>query len=594
MEKALPTRWDLDVFFAGGSSSESFSAELDTLTREIARLADETAGRTGTATDEQLLMWTAAVQSILERLREAESFVSCLLAEQMKDSGAARLNHRVQTLAAEFGRALTSFDDALRQLPDAAWEAWVRQPQLADAAFYLTERRELARMKLPPAQEALVSSLAVDGYHGWGELYNTIVSGARFVSPPEAGESKELSAGQMHNLLSHPDRAVRAAAFDEWERVWGEQSVLCADALNRLAGFRLQLYKQRGWASVLQEPLQMNRMSEAVLSAMWSAIDESKSELTAYLERKARLLGMERLDWHDVEAPIGQADKTIGYEEAASFIIQRFRAFDPQMADFAELAFRDGWIEAEDRPGKRPGGFCTSFPKTGQTRIFMTYSGTASNVATLAHELGHAYHQHVMNDLPPMAQEYAMNVAETASTFAELIVADSAMQEAADPQEKLVLLEDKIQRTVAFYMNIYARFRFETAFYERRAEGTLSADELNALMEEAQEEAFGGAIGRKHPAFWASKLHFYLTDVPFYNFPYTFGYLFSTGLYARALEEGSSFAGRYVELLRDTGRMNVEELAQKHLGVSLEQPDFWRSAVALTVRDIHTFLEMTE
>ena len=594
MEKGLPTRWDLDVFFAGGSSSASFAEELEQLSHEIGRLQTETAGQNGTVTGETLNAWTTTVQSILERLREAESFVSCLMAEQMTDTRASRLNNRVQTLAAEFGQALTGFDEVLSRQTDEAWQTWISQPQLSDAAFYLAERRELARRKLPPEQEALVSSLAVDGYHGWGELYNTIVSGARFTSPPEAGEARELSAGQMHNLLSHPDRSVRVAAFDEWERVWGDQSVLCADALNRLAGFRLQLYKQRGWSSVLQEPLQMNRMGEGTLDAMWSAIAESKPQLIAYLERKAKLLGVERLDWHDVEAPLGNADKTIDYQEAASFITERFRSFDPQMADFAETAFRDGWIEAEDRPGKRPGGFCTSFPRTGQTRIFMTYSGTASNVATLAHELGHAYHQHVMNDLPPMAQEYAMNVAETASTFAELIVADSAMQLAQDPEEKLALLEDKIQRSVAFFMNIYARFRFETAFYAKRSEGTLSAEELGELMTEAQEAAFGGSIERKHPSFWASKLHFYLTDVPFYNFPYTFGYLFSTGIYARALEEGPAFAERYVELLRDTGRMTVEELAQKHLGVSLEAPDFWRSAVALCVQDIQTFLEMTE
>jgi len=593
MEKQLPMQWNLDVFFAGGSDSAAFAAELDALTAEIGALASEVADGSQSATETQLSGWTAKVQSILERIREAESYVSCLMAEQMADTKASRLQHRVQSLAAELGRALTSFDEALLSLSDERWSTWIGQPELDGAAFYLTERRELARLKLPPAQEALVSSLAVDGYHGWGELYNTIVAGARFASPPEAGEPQQLSAGQMHNLLSHPNRAVRTAAFEEWERVWGEQSTLCAETLNRLAGFRLQLYRRRGWESVLQEPLQMNRMSEAALSAMWTAIEESRPVLLRYLQRKAELLGLERLDWHDVEAPIGEASRTISYDEAAQFIVERFRSFDPALAEFSETAFREGWIEAEDRPGKRPGGFCTSFPKTGQTRIFMTYSGTASNVATLAHELGHAYHQHVMEGLPPMAQEYAMNVAETASTFAELIVADSAMQLAEDPQEKLALLEDKIQRTVAYFMNIYARFQFEKAFYARRSEGTLSAEDLNELMSEAQQEAFGGALGSVHPTFWASKLHFYLTDVPFYNFPYTFGYLFSTGIYARALEEGPAFAERYALLLRDTGVMTVEELACKHLGVSLEEPDFWRSAVSLAVRDIDTFLEMT-
>ena len=337
----------------------------------------------------------------------------------------------------------------------------------------------------------------------------------------------------------------------------------------------------------------MNRMTEATLSAMWAAVEEGKPQLVRYLERKAKLLGVPKLDWHDVEAPIGSVTKTVPFDEAASFIIDRFRQFSPQMADFAELAFKNGWIEAEDRAGKRPGGFCTSFPKSEQTRIFMTYSGTASNVSTLAHELGHAYHQHVMNDLPPLAQDYAMNVAETASTFAEMLVSDAAVNLTSDPDEKLALLEDKIQRAVAFFMNIHARFLFETRYYEKRREGLVTPEELSELMEDAQREAFADQLGAAHPSFWASKLHFYLTDVPFYNFPYTFGFLFSSGIYARAQQEGPAFADRYVALLRDTGRMTVEELARKHLGVDLEQPDFWREAVALTLADVEQFLAMT-
>ena len=199
-----------------------------------------------------------------------------------------------------------------------------------------------------------------------------------------------------------------------------------------------------------------------------------------------------------------------------------------------------------------------------------------------------------MDGLPVMAQEYAMNVAETASTFAEMIVSDSAVKEATTKEEKLALLEDKINRSLAFFMNIHARFLFETRFYEQRKQGLLSADELCQLMEEAQKEAFCDALSSYHPHFWASKLHFYMTGVPFYNFPYTFGYLFSTGIYARAMEEGETFAAKYDALLRDTGRMTVEELAKKHLGVDLTQPDFWQSAIDVTLADVKQFMEMTE
>ncbi|WP_274649185.1 M3 family oligoendopeptidase [Paenibacillus humicola] len=592
-----PMKWDLEGIYEGGSQSAAFTEELGGIERDIEALAADLkeAARAGTEPDGgKLSRWTSAVQSILLRLRESESFVACLLAQQVKDSAAIGLNDKVKTLAAKFNAALTDFDEQLRRTDEQAWRSWLAGGDTAQVAFALNERREAAREKLPPEQEALAGELAVDGYHGWGDFYNTIVGRARFEAVEPDGTRRTLSAGQMHNRLSNADRSVREASFAEWEREWGEQAELCAETLNRLAGFRLKLYGRRGWQSALKEPLLMNRMSEATLEAMWSAVGEGKPELVRYLERKAGMLGIERLDWHDVEAPIGSAGRTVPYDEAARFILDRFRAFSPDMASFSETAFRDAWIEAEDRAGKRPGGFCTSFPKSGQTRIFMTYSGTASNISTLAHELGHAYHQHVMDDLPPLAQEYAMNVAETASTFAEMIVADSALQAAADPEEKLTLLEDKLQSSTAFFMNIHARFLFETRFYERRREGMLSADELNRLMEEAQREAFCGVLGKAHPTFWASKLHFYLTDVPFYNFPYTFGYLFSCGIYAIAKQEGPSFAKRYVALLRDTGSMNVEDLAQKHLGVRLDGPDFWRGAVSLTTQDVRNFLALTD
>ncbi|GGG04913.1 M3 family oligoendopeptidase [Paenibacillus abyssi] len=593
MEKNLRVSWELDVLYKGGSESQDFAAELNGIEQDIAQLGESLSSAAGKEDGTLLLSWTEQMQSILLRLRQSESFVSCLLAQNVKDSKAVVLGDRVKSISARFLGVLTRFDEALRAIDDPAWSDWMAKPEAEAVAFNLNERREIAKEKLPPEQEALAGDLAVDGYHAWGDLYNTIVSRARFRVVTKSGEEKLLSAGQMQNRLSDGNREVRSTAFDEWEREWSEQADLCADALNRIAGFRLKLYERRGWDTVIKEPLQINRMSEATIHAMWSAVDAGKPVLVAFLERKAKLLGLPRLDWHDVEAPIGTAAKTVSFDDAAAFIVERFRAFNPDLADFSEKAFREGWIEAEDRPGKRPGGFCTAFPKSRQTRIFMTYSGTADNIATLAHELGHAYHQHLMDDLPPLAQEYAMNVAETASTFAEMIVADSALQLSRDPQEKLALLEDKIGRSVAFFMNIHARYKFETAFYERRRSGMLSPEEISALMEQAQEEAFSGAIGRKHPHFWASKLHFYLTDVPFYNFPYTFGYLFSSGIYARALAEGPSFTEKYAALLRDTGRMTVEELAYKHLGVRLEEESFWKDAVERATADVRTFLELT-
>jgi pepF/M3 family oligoendopeptidase len=335
-------------------------------------------------------------------------------------------------------------------------------------------------------------------------------------------------------------------------------------------------------------------MSEKTLHVMWDVIDRSKDIFVEYLNRKAKLMGLEKLAWVDVDAPLGEAAQKISFDDGAKIILDQFESFSPKMAAFSKKAFEHSWIEAEDRAGKRPGGFCTSFPIAGETRIFMTYGGTANNVSTLAHELGHGYHQHVMNDMPALAQQYAMNVAETASTLAEMIVSDAAVKKASTDEERVILLEDKIQRTIAFFMNIHARFIFETNFYEERSKGLVSVERLNELMVSAQKKAFKDSLSSYHPHFWAAKLHFYSTEVPFYNFPYTFGYLFSAGIYAKAQEVGPAFEDQYISLLRDTGSMTVEQLAQKHLGVDLTKPDFWQSAVDMAIEDVKQFMALTD
>jgi pepF/M3 family oligoendopeptidase len=597
MKQPLSQVWDLDVFFPGGSSSESFAQFLRQLERELERFSEEVrvAAEEGAHENEsagRLAGLVDSVQRMTLMLREADSFVSCLTAQNQSDRKAVQLTGQITAIGAAFSSALTRFDQLLAQIADSDWERLLGSDPFRKIAFPLDERRRLAKEKLSPELESLIADLAVDGYHGWGEAYNTAV-GKFKLDFEENGKTVTLSAGQAANKLHSPDREVRSRLFAQWEKAWSESADYAADALNRLAGFRIQTYKHRGWDSILKEPLDINRMSERTLSVMWDVIERNKSVFVDYLKRKAELFGIESLSWHDVEAPVGDAAKEVPYDEAARLIVESFGKFSPKMAEFAVKAFEGRWIEAEDRPGKRPGGFCTSFPIKGQTRIFMTYANTASNVATLAHELGHAYHQEVMNDMPALAQEYAMNVAETASTFAEMIVADATLKQASSDAERLALLEDKIQRSVAFFMNIHARFLFETEFYEERKKGLVSVERLNELMTDAQRRAFRGALSEYHPHFWASKLHFYITSVPFYNFPYTFGYLFSSGIYAAALREGAGFEDKYVALLRDTGSMTVEQLASKHLGVDLTQPDFWQSAVDLAVADVKAFLDMT-
>ena len=587
--------WDLDVFFEGGSSSPAFATHLETLDSELnnfSTLVKEFTVPTEANEKEALSSIITAFVNVGAKMRQAGAFVSCLSAQDTKDKKANMLRGKVTQLSATFQTVLTNFDQKLVTIDQAVFEALLQAEPFQEISYVLNERRNRAKEKLSTEEESLINSLGIDGYHAWGQMYDTIV-GKLKIPFEENGEIKELSAGQAHNKFSSSDRNVRKNVFEHWEKAWGEQADYIGASLNHLAGFRLNVYKQRNWEEVLKEPLDINRMSKQTLETMWKAISDNKAPFVEYLNRKAKLLGLEKLSWYDLDAPISKTESKVSYQEGTEFILEQFSHFGPELTEFTKKAFEDRWIEAEDRDGKRPGGFCTSFPESDQSRIFMTFSGTPSNVSTLAHELGHAFHQHAMKGVHTLNRSYAMNVAETASTFAEMIVADASVKNATTEEERIALLEDKIQRSVAFYMNIHARFIFETSFYEERKNGIVSTERLNELMEQAQKTAYCDALDQYHPSFWSSKMHFYITGVPFYNFPYTFGYLFSLGIYAKAIEEGTDYENKYIALLKDTASMTVEELASKHLGIDLTQPEFWEKAVKLSIKDVEEFLTLT-
>jgi oligoendopeptidase F len=584
--------WDLDVFFEGGSSSPQLREHLNTLEKKKAEFAEkEKAFQAPGSKDDSSHVSNLIedAKEIMLYLRQAGAFIGCLEAQDMKDRKANTLRGELTTASADFQVSFNSFQQKLSETPENVWEELLQTDALSELTFVLNEWREKAKDKLSSEEEALVQALSIDGYHGWGQMYDTIVGSMEI---PYNGEM--LSIGQANNLSSHKDENVRKEIFDSLEKAWTEKEELFAKTLNHLAGFRLNVYKKRGWDEVLKEPLEYNRMKKETLEAMWGAISKNKAPFVKYLDRKAKMLGKEKMDWYNMDAPVAESNSAMSYNEGAEFILKHFARFGTEMADFAQQAFEDRWIEAEDRAGKRPGGFCTSFPLSEQSRIFMTYSGSMSNVATLAHELGHAFHSYALRPMHTLNRNYAMNVAETASTFAEMIVADAAVKEAQTKEEKIALVEDKLQRSVAFFMNIHARFLFETRFYEERKNGLVSAERLNELMTEAQKEAYAGALDEAHPHFWASKLHFYISGVPFYNFPYTFGYLFSLSIYAKALEADENYEEKYMALLRDTAVMSVEELAMKHLGEDITKEAFWEKGIALCINDVEEFLSLTE
>ena len=533
------------------------------------------------------------IEQLTGRLRELSSFAHCLTAEDVRNEPAIQLVQKVHELEAELEIVVDAVDRKLLHLTEGEFSALILEEPFREIAPLLARRRRQAKEKMAVEREKLASLLSVDGYHGWKGLYDALI-GAISIEIAHKEVSGRFSCGQAANLLAHPNREVREAIFHGMEREARERKELFAATLNHIIGFRLHLYRERGWDSPLKDALRMNRMQEKTLTTMWREVERVQPYFRSFLKRKAELHGLGKLAWFDREAPLGKRKTDYAYAQGAKIVEQEVSRFGPEFGAFCRKAFSGRWVEAEDRPHKAPGGFCTPFPLSQESRIFMTYSGTLDNVLVLAHELGHAYHNEVVFSLPALAQDYPMNLAETASTLFELMVFDGIAAACTDPEEKIALLHNRAQRSLLFFMDIYARFLFEESFFRERAQGTVMADRLSALMEAAQEKAFGGELASYHPYYWVHKLHFYLTDYPAYNFPYTFGYLFSWAIYARAKKDPAWFSSWYTAFLRDTGTMDVEALAEKHFGADITEGDFWREALEAAVDDVSQFLLLTE
>jgi pepF/M3 family oligoendopeptidase len=590
-------RWDLDAIFPGGSASRQFADFRSQITDDLEAAESEAARLPrvwAAATREAWIAFILKLQDILTRVETAQSFAGCLTAQNVNDDVAHRIGTEIDVLASRWQNLRAELEDFSLQQADANWESLINDARLEEIRFYLDQTRIRARAKMPLPLEKLAQELAVNGYHTWNRLYDKM-AGDLTVQFELDGAEQTISLGQLAMYMSNANRDVRRQAFEKLEAAWETRASLAAMALNAQGGFRLSLYKNRKWDSFLYEPLTSGRLKKETLDAMWDAVKAGMPKLKPYIDAKKKMLGIDRFCWFDQTAPMGRADKTFGFNEAGRFIVDQLDDFSADMADFTRKALRERWVEAENRPGKAGGGFCTTLNTHKVTRIFMTWGGEYDHLMTLAHELGHAYHAWVLRDTPFLAADYPMNLAETASTFNELRVTDAALKGTHDPRERLMLLDQKLQNAYVFFCNLRARFLFDCAFYRERKEGAVPRARLDELMVNAQREAFGGTLadpGGFHPLFWASKLHFFITTHPFYNFPYTFGFLFANGVYDRAQKEGASFADSYRNLLADTGKMTTEDVASKHLGADLTRRDFWDDAVNRVLLDVERFTEL--
>jgi oligoendopeptidase F len=597
LEKA-PT-WEIESIFPGGSKSKEYADFRKKIVDDLER-----AGKTLESLPDKLgddasisswAEWILELQRLYEHLHLAGAFAGCLTSQDVDDDEAHRIEAEVDELYSRWSMLYASLESFSKNQNDESWGRLTGRDDISTIAFPLNEMRDQARLKMPEEMEKLALELAVNGYHAWNRLYDKMAGDLR-VRIRKNGKSETISLGQNAARLSEPDREVRRDAFVKMEKTWKKQANLAAMTLNSQAGFRLALYKNRKWDSPLFEPLLNARLKQESLDAMWQAIVDGRTRFKDYIKAKTKLLGINRFCWYDQAAPVGKSTRRFSFGEAGDFIVEHLGGFSGEMSDFARRALDKKWVEAEDRPGKAAGGWCSRIPIRKESRIFMTFTGNYDGLLTLAHELGHAYHGFVLRDLPPFSQHYPMTLAETASIFNELRVTDAAFETSKDPDEKLMLLDQKLQNAMTYFCNIHTRFLFDSRFYEERKKGIVGRDRLSELMLETQEEAFMGLLDKKkgyHPLFWASKLHFFITGQPFYNFPYTFGFLFASGVYDRAMKEGPAFAKDYRALLADTGSMTTEDVAQKHLGVDLTKEEFWRDAVARALADVDSFVSLT-
>ena len=460
---------------------------------------------------------------------------------------------------------------------------------LKDYEFYFAEAKQQYKHLLSDELEDVIAKFSISGGDGWEQLFEAMTSG---VEGEFKGEKVTLS--EIRNMAYDADAAVRKEAYETELKMYDTIKEPIAFALNNIKQQVLTETSLRGFESPLAQTLEASRMSRKTLDALLEAIREYLPQFRAYLKHKAALLGHENgLPFYDLFAPIGESSRRFTIEESKEFLLENFKGFSEDLAQMTKEAYENNYIDFLPRKGKVGGAFCSNLPFIKQSRILTNFSGSLSDVVTIAHELGHAYHGLHIENHRVLNQEYSMPVAETASTFNENIVMNTVINEASDA-EKVALLESQLQDTTQIIVDIYSRYLFEASVFENREKSFMFSKDLEQLMLDAQKEAYGDGLDpdAMHPYMWACKPHYYSSGLSFYNFPYAFGGLFSKGLYAIYQEQPEGFVEKYQELLRATTVTSAEDTA-KVLGVDVTDSAFWKKALAQVADNIEQFIALT-
>jgi oligoendopeptidase F len=459
-----------------------------------------------------------------------------------------------------------------------AWrEIYRHEPELEQYEFFLNEQLSQQKHQMSREQEELAADLSRAGADLWSRLQEAVSSQTAVTWDEKSGEKKTLT--ELRALAHNPDRTVRRKAFTLELSTWESVRVPLAYALNGVKGFSVSLNSRRNYADTLECSLSQARINRRVLDSLIGVMETSLPEFRRYLKLKAKLLGVERPAFFDLFAPLAGAGRTWSFKRAGAFIIDCFSGFSPELGEFARRALAENWVDARPRAGKVGGAYCISLPLSKESRVLSNFDGSFSAVTTLAHELGHAYHHHLLREDTAIHRDYPMTLAETASIFSENIIINNAMK-TLPPEEKIHLLEQFLADSTQVIVDILSRYYFESELLRLRETKELSAEELNGLMLDAQRKTYGSGLDPKllHPYMWAVKGHYYRAELAFYNYPYAFGLLFGLGLHALYAEQGGDFPAVYASLLKNTGKMNCMELTGL-VGFDIESPAFWEKGI---------------
>lgn len=463
-------------------------------------------------------------------------------------------------------------------------------------AFILREYAEQSQYQMSEAEEELANELSLSGGSAWGNLQGTLTS-QKEVQFELDGKVQTLPLPALINLRSHPSADVRERAYKLEMATFEEMKEALAACLNGVKGEVNTLDRKRGREDCLHSSLDMARIDSATLDAMIEAIRDALPMFRDYFRAKAKLLGTEKLPWWSLFAPVGSVDKTYTFEEAREIILKNYGSFSQEMADFAQNAFENNWIDALQRPGKRGGAYCMGIDATKESRIMSNFDGSFDQVMTLAHELGHAWHNYCafQANKTPLQTQTPMTLAETASIMCETIVLNALLKQIEDPATELAVLETSISSDAQTIVDIYSRFLFEKEVFERRRNATLSADEISGIMLQAQRDSYGDGIDPEvmNKFAWTWKPHYYSTGISFYNYPYAFGNLFAKGLYAIYREKGAAFVQDYKALLASTGEGSAADLAAR-FGIDIRTKAFWAASLAQIAPQIERYKQLQD